>query len=182
MIYIKLFLTFFEIGLFTFGGGYAMLPLIQQEVLRNGWLGAEALIDFIAISESTPGPFAVNVSTFVGMQTAGVIGAFCATLGVVLPSFVIILLVARIYDKFQKSKAVNGAMIGLKGAVVGLIGSAVITTGISIIGEAVKTLDIKEIAVSILLFAVILLGLKKKIHPITLIIASAIIGIVVKSL
>lgn len=95
---VQLFLTFFKIGAFTFGGGYAMLPFIQQEVLKNGWMNDKELIDFIAISESTPGPFAVNASTFVGMQTAGVFGAVCATLGVVLPSFIIILIVAKIFD------------------------------------------------------------------------------------
>ena len=83
MIYLRLFLTFLKIGAFTFGGGYAMIPLIQQEVIKNSWLTSEELIDFIAISESTPGPFAVNVSTFVGMQTGGIVGALCATFGVI---------------------------------------------------------------------------------------------------
>ena len=103
MIFLKLFLTFFKIGLFTFGGGYAMLPLIQEEVLSNGWMELSSLIDFIAVSESTPGPFAINIATYVGSQMGsdfGVIGSifgsFCATLGVVLPSFIIILIVAKI--------------------------------------------------------------------------------------
>lgn len=178
MIYLKLFLTFLKIGAFTFGGGYAMIPLIQQEVVANNWLSSEELIDVIAISESTPGPLAVNVSTFVGMQTAGFFGAFCATLGVVLPSFIIILLVARIYEKFQKSKVVNGAMLGLKGAVVGLIGSAVLTTGMTIFGAAIH--NGREIAATIILLTGLAFGLKKKMNPILLIIISAIIGIVVK--
>ena len=78
MIYLELFITFFKIGLFTFGGGYAMLPLIEQEVLSHGWLTAEEIVNFIAVSESTPGPFAINISTYVGVETAGIPGAFTA--------------------------------------------------------------------------------------------------------
>lgn len=182
MIYIKLFLTFLKIGLFTFGGGYAMLPLIQQEVLSNNWLSVEELIDFIAISESTPGPFAVNVSTFVGMQTAGILGAICATFGVVFPSFVIILIVAKLFDRFQKSRIVNGAMIGLKGAVVGLIGAAIISTGISVFGNAIRTVDVKELITAFIILVALAVGAKKKINPIILIVSSAIIGMIVKGL
>lgn len=180
MIYLKLFFTFLKIGAFTFGGGYAMLPLIQQEVLNNGWLSGEELIDFVAISESTPGPFAINISTFVGMQTAGIVGALCATIGVVLPSFVIILIVAKMFDKFQKSKLVNGAMLGLKGAVVGLIGAVIFTTVISVFGGPIKAKNLKEIVASLILLSGLLLGLRRKINPIILIICSAIIGVVVK--
>ncbi len=96
MLYLELFLTFFKIGLFTIGGGYAMLPLIQADVQAKGWMTAKELVNFIAVSESTPGPFAVNVSTYVGAELAGLPGAFCATLGVVLPSFLIILLVCSL--------------------------------------------------------------------------------------
>jgi chromate transporter len=109
MIFLELFLTFFKIGAFTFGGGYAMLPLIQSEALDNGWLTMEELIDFIAVSESTPGPFAINMATFVGTQMGkdflgiggGILGAICATLGVVMPSFIVILCVAKFYQKFK---------------------------------------------------------------------------------
>ena len=87
MIFLKLFLTFFKIGLFTFGGGYAMLPFIQSEVLNNKWMAEQDIIDFIAVSESSPGPFAINISTY--------IGSVLATLGVVLPSFIVILIVAK---------------------------------------------------------------------------------------
>ena len=89
-ILIKLFITFFKIGLCTFGGGYAMLPMIRQEVLSNGWMIEDELIDFLAISESTPGPFAVNISTYVGSKAYGLSGVFIATIGVVLPSFIIL--------------------------------------------------------------------------------------------
>lgn len=129
MIYLQLFLTFLKIGAFTFGGGYAMLPLIQEEVERRGWISQEALIDFIAVSESTPGPFAVNISTYIGMEMGGIAGAVCATLGVILPSFFIILIVAKCFEKFKDSLVVKGCMTGLKPVVVGLIGAAIITTG-----------------------------------------------------
>ena len=105
-----------------------MLPLIEQAVLENGWMTAEDIVDFIAVSESTPGPFAVNVSTYVGYEMGGIPGAFCATLGIVLPSFIIILIVAKIYERFKKSRAVTGVMAGLKPVVIGLIATAVITT------------------------------------------------------
>lgn len=119
-----LFYTFFKIGLFTFGGGYAMLPLIQDEVVRHGWLSIAELVDFVAVSESTPGPFAINISTYVGVETAGVLGALAATMGVVLPSFFVILAVARFYVRFKSSRAVSGVMYGLRAAVVGLLASA----------------------------------------------------------
>ena len=101
MIFLELFWTFFKIGAFTFGGGYAMLPLIQEAVLSKGWAAPEALINFIAVSESTPGPFAINMATYIGAEQGGILGAFCATLGVVTPSFIIILLVAKFFDKFK---------------------------------------------------------------------------------
>ena len=127
MIYAELFWTFFKIGLFTFGGGYAMIPLIRAEVIQKGWLTGEQVVNFIAVSESTPGPFAINLSTYTGCEMAGIFGGLCATIGVVLPSFVIILIVARIYDKFRKSKPVQACMSGLKPATIGLIGAASIS-------------------------------------------------------
>jgi chromate transport protein ChrA len=96
MIYLKLFLTFFEIGLFTFGGGYAMISLIRDRAVTLGWLAEEELLNMIAVSESTPGPIAVNMATFVGSTQGGILGSLAATLGVVLPSFIIILLIASI--------------------------------------------------------------------------------------
>ena len=107
MIYLLLFFTFLKIGAFTFGGGYAMLPLVQGEGASHGWMTVEELVNFIAVSESTPGPFAVNVSTYVGAETGGIFGAFCATLGVILPSLVIILIVAKCFERFQKSRVIK---------------------------------------------------------------------------
>lgn len=181
MIYLTLFWTFFKIGLFTFGGGYAMIPLIQSEVLAHKWMPLEDLINFIAVSESTPGPFAINISTYIGAEMGGILGSMCATFGVVMPSFVIILIVAKIYDKFKNSKAVSGAMTGLKPAVIGLIGAAVISVGINVFFHDGFTLDVFKTVpfyVSAVLFLVMLfLILKKKLHPIIIICASAVVGI-----
>ena len=102
-----MFLTFFKIGLFTIGGGYAMIPLIQADVIKNNWLTMEALTDFIAIAESTPGPFAINIATFIGMNQYGILGAAITTLGIVLPSFLIILLVAKWFLNFKDNRFVK---------------------------------------------------------------------------
>lgn len=171
MIYLTLFLTFLQIGAFTFGGGYAMIPIIQQEVLNHGWMTQGEILDFIAISESTPGPLAVNMSTYIGYQTAGFFGAICATFGVVLPSFIIILLVARVLEQFSKSKIVQGAMLGLKGVVVGLIGSAVISTAQTVFNAEYGIIS-REMIFSILLFIACFYALMKKVSPIKVIIAS----------
>mgnify|MGYP001855516110 FL=1 len=102
MEYLTLFWVFFKIGLVSFGGGYGMIPMIQDEVIGRGWLTQEQLLNFIGISESTPGPLAVNIATFIGSSRAGILGALCATVGVVLPSFVIILLIAAFFKNFLK--------------------------------------------------------------------------------
>lgn len=180
MILLELFLTFLKIGAFTFGGGYAMLPLIQEEVIRKGWLTKELLIDFVAISESTPGPFAVNISTFIGTKLGGFLGAICATLGVVLPSFIIILLVAKFFMKFKESKVIKSIMNGLKPCVVGLIVSAVISMGLTVFapdGINKVVLD-KNFIFSIIIFGISLVLIKKKVNPIIIICLSAVIGIV----
>ena len=170
MIYLELFWTFFLIGAFTFGGGYAMLPLIQIEVVNKGWLANEAVVNFIAVSESTPGPFAINMATYVGSEMGGVLGAVCATLGVVLPSFVIILIVAKCYDRFKKSKLVKGAMSGLKPAVIGMIGTAVLSIG--------RTVFVQPgLMFSAALFAAMAVLAFKKVHPIIIICISAAAGI-----
>ncbi len=181
MIYFTLFWTFFKIGLFTFGGGYAMIPLIQSEVLAHKWMALEDLVNFIAVSESTPGPFAINISTYIGAEMGGFFGSVCATFGVVLPSFVIILIVAKIYDKFRQSKIVSGCMTGLKPAVIGLIGAAVISVGINVFFHDGFTLDVFRTVpfyVSLVLFlGMLFLIMKKKLHPIVIICISAAVGI-----
>ena len=189
MSFLTLFLTFFKIGAFTFGGGYAMLPFIQQEVLNHNWIAEADLINFIAVSESTPGPFAINMATYIGSQVGGefgfwgsIFGALCATLGVVMPSFIVILIVARFYEKYKQSKIVRGCMSGLKPAAVGLIGAAIL----SAVGDALlpNDLALAEAAVSpsfyvsIGIFAItVVLAFWKKIHPLWLILLSAGLGI-----
>ena len=117
-----LFVTFFKIGGFTFGGGYAMIPLIQKETVENKkWITDDDILEIIAIAESTPGPIAINSATFVGYRTCGVLGAACATLGVVLPSFVIILLISFVLEQFQELKAIQYAFNGIRAGVLALL-------------------------------------------------------------
>ena len=117
-----LFWTFFKIGAFTFGGGYAMIPLIQREMAENkGWIKENDILDIIAISESTPGPIAVNSATFVGYRVCGFTGALCATLGVVLPSFLVITAIAFVLREFQSMKVVQYAFFGIRAGVLALI-------------------------------------------------------------
>ncbi|MBR3978189.1 MAG: chromate transporter [Oscillospiraceae bacterium] len=118
----QLFCTFFKIGAFTFGGGYAMIPLIQKETVeKKGWITDEDILEIIAIAESTPGPIAINSATFVGYRTAGFWGAFAATLGVVLPSFMIILAISYVLRQFQQLKAVQYAFNGIRAGVLALL-------------------------------------------------------------
>ena len=192
MIFWELFYTFFMIGAVTFGGGYAMLPMIQEQVaLRWGdVIGAETLINFVAVSESTPGPFAINMATYIGSVMGGqggsvwgsIAGSACATLGVVLPSFIIILIVAKCYDKFRKSHVVQGCMSGLKPAVVGLIANAVLGVLMTVFFPAGLTLAVfTDVSFYIYagIFALMLLLAFKKLHPIMIVCLSAVLGIVV---
>lgn len=181
MMMLFLFYTFFKIGLFTFGGGYAMLPLIQDAVLENEWVEFDEFINFVAVSESTPGPFAINMATYVGSTQGGFFGALFATLGVVLPSFIVILIVARLYEQFKNSKIVSAAMSGLKPAAVGLIASAVITMGKSVFFHEGLTLDAFtniKFYISAVIFALMSFLLHKKVHPIIVICISAVLGII----
>ena len=121
MIYLRLFLTFLEIGAVSFGGGYGMISLVREKVLGYGWLTEEQFLSFIAVSESTPGPLAVNMATFIGSSQAGFPGAFLATFGVVLPSFCIILVIAALIRNLLKFHGVNAFLGGVRPAVTGLI-------------------------------------------------------------
>ena len=122
---LKLFLNFFKIGLFTFGGGYAMVAVIERELVeRKNWINHEEFLDVVAIAESTPGPIAINSATYIGYKRAGVLGAFMATLGVVLPSFIIIFLISLFYEKFIALKYVQYAFNGIRAGVAYLIISA----------------------------------------------------------
>ena len=188
MIYFQLFYTFFLIGLFTFGGGYAMIPMIQDQIVGKGWMTDAELTDFIAISETTPGPFAINISTFVGSQTAGALGAVCSTLGVVLPSLIIIILVAVILSKFLKNRFVQGALNGVKPVIIALITSTAIVFFVKMalfMGNPLfsQSVSFNRAGVTLLLvlatFAFIYkIGQKKSLNPIMLLLLSAVLGIV----
>lgn len=180
-IYLLLFLEFFKMGALTFGGGYAMIPFIEETVLRHGWMTTTELVDFIAISESTPGAFAVNISTYIGSEVGGLLGAIVATFGLVLPPFIIILLIAKIYEKIKENTIVQGAMLGLKATVVGLIGATVLSVGQEIFffdGINMAVFRSANLYVSLGIFAVALfLLLYKKLNPILIICLSAGAGI-----
>ncbi len=125
---LSVFWTFFKIGAFTFGGGYAMVPLIQKEAVeKKGWITDDDILEILAIAESTPGPIAINSATFVGYRTAGFLGAAFATFGVVLPSFVIILLISYILEEFQDFKPVQYAFFGIRAGVLALVIKALYT-------------------------------------------------------
>lgn len=183
MIYFELFYTFFMIGAFTFGGGYAMLPMIQSEVSAR-WgnvISEQTIVDFVAVSESTPGPFAVNMATYVGAELGGIFGAACSTLGVVLPSLIIILIVAKCYEKFRNSSVVKGCMTGLKPAVVGMIGGAVLNVAMTVFfpsGLSFGVLTGAAFYVSLAISAVMLVLALRKVHPIVIVCLSAVVGIV----
>ncbi len=199
MIYLTLFWEYFKIGLFTIGGGYAMLPLVTQIVEKYGWLTDAELLNFIGIAESTPGPFAINLATFIGIKvgaTAGlgvfgsILGAVIATFAVVLPSLVIIIVVTKLFDKFRTSKYVQGVLYGIKPVVVGLILSALLTVGCQVILPQLKLKAIDKSGfaefdwISLILVAVFvplsqIKIKKKKLHPIILIVFSAVLGIII---
>ena len=185
MIFLQLFLTFFEIGLFTFGGGYAMISLIRDKTLELGWLTEEELLNMIAVSESTPGPIAVNMATFVGSSQAGILGSLVATLGVVFPSFIIILVISIFIRNFLKYKGVQAFLGGVRPCVVALILATAITMalgnllGFASVGDKLEP-DLIGIIILALLFAISFVWKKikkKKPSAITMILISAVLGI-----
>ncbi len=184
MIYWDLFLVFFKIGAVSFGGGYGMISLLQDEVVAHGWLTKEMLMNFIAVAESTPGPIAVNVATFVGSSQGGVIGALLATFGVVLPSFVIILLIAAIMHNLLKFRGVQAVLGGIRPSIVGLVLGTAFTMlltavfGFSSFGKGFS-FDWRALVILFLLFVVwyVFRKLKKaELSPIALILLSAVLG------
>ena len=187
MIYLNLFLTFIEIGLFTFGGGYAMISLIREKALVFGWLSEEELLNMIAVSESTPGPIAVNMATFVGSTQGGILGSLAATLGVVLPSFIIILLISALIRNFLKYKGVQAFLGGVRPCVVALILATALTMLLSTL-LGVTTVsggfapDVRGIIIFAVLVAIALIFKKikkKKPSPILMILISAGLGMLV---
>ena len=131
MIYLRLFLNFLMIGALSFGGGYGMVSLVREKVLSNGWLTENEFLNFIAVSESTPGPLAVNMATFIGSTQGGILGSFVATLGVVLPSFLIILLIASALKNLMKYAPVNAFLSGVRPCVVAMILATALSMALS---------------------------------------------------
>ncbi len=187
---LSLFFTFFKIGLFTIGGGYAMIPLIQREVVANGWLTQQQLVDFIAVSESTPGPFAINIATFVGMETGGILGALVTTLGVITPSFIIILVIAKYFLTFRENRYVQAALSGLRPTVIGLITAAAVTIGISTF--TTSSIDLQNIGAffangidykALILFVILFVFSRiKKLSPILIILTAGGLGLILYGL
>jgi len=183
MIYLKLLISFFLVGLFSIGGGYAALPLIQEQVVdTNHWLSMAEFTDLITISQMTPGPIAINSATFVGNRVGGLGGSIVATLGCVLPSFIIVLILAYLYYKYKNITLVQGILGGLRPAVVALIASAgfsiLITAFWGNTGFSVKMEDLNVIAVG--LFAASLFVLRKwKLNPIWVMTGSGVIGMAI---
>ena len=186
MIYLELFLTFLEVGTFSFGGGYGMISLIRELCLGNGWLTEGELLNMIAVAESTPGPIAVNMATFVGSSQGGILGSVCATLGVVLPSFVIILIIAMLLKNLMKYNGVKAFMSGIRPAVVALIlATATILLlnnlfGLSTLSGGLSV-DLRGIGIFAILIGVAFFAkkvIKKKMSPIIMIALSAVLGMV----
>lgn len=170
MIYLKLFLSFLQIGAFSFGGGYAAMPLIQAQVVElNGWLTQAAFTDLVTIAEMTPGPIAINAATFVGTQIAGPAGAVAATFGCILPSCLFVTGLAYIYTKYRKMTLLQGILDSLRPAVVAMIAKAGLTILVSAVFlDGALHLAAANISVrAVLYFAVALFLLrKKKMNPI----------------
>ncbi len=185
MILPELFGVFFKIGLFTFGGGYGMIPLVQQEVLARGWMEAETLYRFIGICESTPGPIAVNMATFVGSSQAGIAGAACATVGVVLPALLIMLLIAAVLRGFRQNRWVRAAMAGIRPVVAGMIAATGLCVGLRCLLPGLKeelfAVDLRQIGIAAALAVGTILWkkvLKRGFSPFALIALSALCGVI----
>ena len=185
-VYLLLFLEFFKMGALTFGGGYAMIPFIEETVLAHGWMTTAELVDFIAVSESTPGAFAVNIATYIGSEVGGIFGSVCATAGLVMPPFIIILIIAKSYEKFKENLVVRGVMLGLKSTVVGLIAATLLKVGFDVLFpsgfDTERFLSVEltggNFIFIIVVFAVMLfLLLYKKLNPILVIVIAAAAGI-----
>lgn len=180
MIYIQLFYTFFKIGLFGFGGGYAMLSMIQGEVVtRYEWVSSQEFTDIVAISQMTPGPIGINAATYVGFTSTGSIwGSVIATFAVVLPSFILMLTISKFFLKYQKHPVVESVFNGLRPAVVGLLASAaLVLMNTENFGSPIN--DTYSFVISIIIFLVAFIGTRQyKVNPILMIIACGIAGLI----
>lgn len=187
MLFLQLFYTFFKIGLFGFGGGYAMLSMIQGEVVtRYGWLTPQEFTDIVAISQMTPGPIGINSATYVGYTmiaehygaNMGVLGSCVATFAVVLPSFILMLTISKFFLKYQKHPTVESVFSGLRPAVVGLLASAALVL-MNAENFSSPDEDMYSFVISIIIFLVAFIGTKKyKVNPILMIIVCGIAGLI----
>ena len=187
MIYLILFLEFFKVGLFTIGGGLAALPFLYELADKYTWLTKSMIADMIAISQSTPGPIGINMATYAGYKAGGILGGISATFGTVLPSFIIIIIVANFLNKFKSSKLVEGGFKGLRPAVTGLIAVAwfeVIKISIINVNKFLQTNNLLDIVINFkafILFIIIFILTKKfDKHPIVFIGLGALAGIIFK--
>ena len=183
MILLKLWWEFFKIGLFSVGGGMATLPFLYDMADRTGWFTYDQIADMLAVSESTPGPIGINMATYTGFTTAGIPGSIVATLGVITPGIIIVLLIIAVLERFRKNKYVEAALYGIRPASSGLIAAA----GVLVAEIALFNVDADSIAgffdVKALILAAVLVVLTrwvkptKKLHPVVFIAASAVVGI-----
>jgi chromate transporter len=166
---IELYLAFCKIGLFSIGGGYVMLPLIQKEIIeRHGWLTLTEFVDILAVAEMTPGPVAINAATFIGFRTGGILGAILATAGVVTPSVVFMLLAAAFLRRFYEHRLVQAAFKGLRPAVIALIISAAV-----FVARAALT-DTVSVVIGVSVFLLLLLT---RLHPVIVLFSAALGGL-----
>lgn len=186
MIYLRLFFEFFKIGLFAVGGGLATLPFLSELISKYNWITSKQLVDMIAISESTPGPIGINTATFVGNEVGGLLGGIIATLGLVTPSIIIVVVIAHYFAKFSEEEIVKNAFIGIRATVTGLIGSVFVEIFLVTVLNIDKfkltksifdLINIKNISLFILM---LYLTNKYKKHPIFYLAFAAIIGIIFK--
>lgn len=183
MIFLELFWEFFKIGLFAVGGGAATLPFLMDLAEKKPWFTVAELTDMVAVSESTPGPLGVNMATFAGYHAAGVIGGIVATLSLVLPSVIIILIIARFLKSFGKSEIVQGVFTGIRPGVAALIAVAVYgLLRVSLLSETAARTVVNWQLVIIFVIAFALMQIKKfkKFHPLVWIAAGAVIGLILK--
>lgn len=186
MKYLLLLIEFFKTGMFAIGGGLATLPFLSQMGEKYGWFSQEELTNMLAVSESTPGPIGVNMATYVGNTTGGVLGGIVTTLALILPSYLVILIVSKILNRFRDHPYVQGAMSTLRPASVGMVAAAVlgVLQSVLINMDAVVAMDWQRMVqpVCLALFAVLLLGCFKfkKLHPVVFLAVGAIAGIVLK--
>ena len=185
MIFLQLFYEFFKTGLFAVGGGLATLPFLEDISQRTGWFTSAQLAEMLAISESTPGPIGVNMATYVGFETAGILGALCATVGLVMPSVIIFILISKVLAKFRTNTYVEAAFYGLRPASVAMVASAGIgvamTTLLNLTASGFGVLRWRELVLAVVILVLTNFVPKvKKFHPIVFIALAAAVGIIFK--